>query len=295
MHRKIIALAVVSFVWGVSGGLAQEPAAPEVSAIPAATRTEMDCSGFITLSPVSEDLYVLDGADNDFRGEFRQFGTGEYVYLKSRTGLGFAVGSEYSVVRRADEPFYRGIVDPAGPRPLSSMGNISWYAGQRWSIRSLGRPYEDVGRVKVLTNTPHGAVAEVTFACGPIHPKDLVVLQQAREIPQYTRSERLDRFALPNGKMVGAITAARDNGAILGEGTVAYINLGREDGAAPGQRYRIFRIFRENLDRGLKALPETPRETVGELVILSIAERSSVAIVTQSQREIALGDGIELQ
>jgi hypothetical protein len=255
----------------------------------------MDCSGFITLGAVSTDLYVLDGADNDLRGEYRQFGTGEYVYLRSRTGLAFAVGSEYAVVRRADEPVSRGLVDPSGPRPLSVMGNVSWYPGQRWSIRSLGRPYEDVGRVKVVANTPHGAVAEVTFACGPIYPKDLVVPYQARAIPQYTRSARLDRFALPNGKTVGAITAARDNGGILGEGTIAYINLGREDGAAPGQRYRIFRIFRDVLDRGLKALPETPRETIGELVVLSTEEKSSVAIVTQSQREITLGDGIELQ
>jgi len=183
----------------------------------------------------------------------------------------------------------------AGPRPDALMGNISWYTGQRSSIRSLGRPYEDVGRVKVVANTPHGAVAEVTFACGPLTPKDIVLPYQAREIPTYTRSATLDRFTLPNGKMVGAITAVRDHGGVLGEGTIAYINLGQSDGTTPGQRYRVFRIFRESIDRGWKALPETPRETIGELVILSAQEKSSVAIVTQSRRDISLGDGIELE
>jgi hypothetical protein len=277
VYRKLIALAGVSLLLAVTRGLAQEPAA-EAAAIPAATQSEMNCSGFIAGSPVSTDLYVLDGADNDFRVAGRQFATGDFVYLSSRTGVAFAVGNEFSVVRSAKE-----------------LMRIKWYEGQGGSVRSLGSAYEDLGKVKVISLSPHGAVAEVTFACSPIVPGDIVLPYRARAIPQYTPRAQFDRFVLPNGKLAGAITAAANNAGTVGTGRIAYINLGREDGVSPGQRFRIFRIFREQIGGGFWAAPETPRETLGELIILSTQDRSSVAMVVSSRREITLGDGIELE
>jgi hypothetical protein len=277
VYRKLIVLAGVFLLCAVTRGLAQEPAA-EAAAIPAATQSEMDCSGFIAGSPVSTDLYVLDGADNDSRTDVHQFSAGDFVYLRSRSGGGFAVGNEFSVVR-----------------PAKELTRTKWYEGQGGSVSSLGTLYEDLGKAKVIRVTPHGAVAEVTFACGPISPDDIVLPYQARVIPQYTPAAQLDRFALPNGKLAGAITAAANNAGALGKGRIAYVNLGREDGVSPGQRFRIFRIFREQTGEGFWASPETPRETLGELVILSTQDRSSVAIVVSSTRDIALGDGIELQ
>ncbi len=277
MHRKVLILAGVLLLVTATSAPAQETMGTEPAAIPAASRSEMDCSGFITGTSLSKDLYVLDGADNDFREPVRQFATGDFIYLRSRSGQGFAVGTEYSLVRSAKE-----------------LNRIQWYPGQGGSIGSLGKAYEDLGRARVLSVTPFGAVAEVTFACNAILPGDLAVPYHVRTIPEYTPSADFDRFALPNGKLVGAITAARNNGAVLGEGRIAYINLGEEDGARVGQRFRIFRIFRENVDRGFRALPEAPREVIGELVILSVEARSSAAMVTKSIRDISLGDGIEL-
>ena len=277
MYRKLILLAGVLLLLAVTRGLAQEPAA-EAPAIPAASQSEIDCSGFISGSPVSTERYVFDGADNDFHSPVHQFAAGDFVYLRSRTGGGFAVGNEFSVVRSAKE-----------------LMRVKRYEGQGSSVRSLGSAYEDLGKVKVIRMTPHGAVAEVTFACGPIRPGDIVVPPQARVSPQYTPAAQFDRFVLPNGKLVGAITAAANNASTVGTGRIAYVNLGREDGVRLGQRFRIFRIFREETGEGLWAFPETPRESLGELIILSTQERSSVAMVVSCTREIALGDGIELE
>lgn len=278
MHRKLLILVGVSLLLGVTGLFAQEAAETQLAPIPAATRSEMDCSGFIAGTPVSTDMFILDGADNDFREPLHQFGTGAFVYLKSGSGATYSVGTEYSVVRSAKE-----------------LLRIKWYPGQGGSVRSLGRAYEDVGRVKVLTNTALGSVAEVTFACGPIRPGDILVPYVQRPIPAYAPTTHWDRFAEPSGTLVGAITAAGNNGGVLGTGRIAYINLGQEDGVSAGQRFRIFRIFREKVSEGFKAFPETPRETIGELVILSTDARASVAMVVNSLREITLGDGIELE
>jgi hypothetical protein len=159
----------------------------------------------------------------------------------------------------------------------------------------MGTAYEDVGKVKVVTVTPQGAVAEVTASCGPIRPNDLAIPYQPRTAPQYTPGAQLHRFAPSNNKLWGIIAAGVGNTAYLGVGSMAYLNLGQSHGVSPGQRFRIFRIFRDVSNAGFRILPETPRETIGELVILSVQEFSSVGMVVQSQREISLRDGVELE
>jgi outer membrane protein OmpA-like peptidoglycan-associated protein len=294
VFRKLLIPVGVSFLLGVTCAFAQEAMNAQSAPVPAASRTEMDCSGFIAGTPLPEDLFILDGADNDSRSEVRQFSTYEYVYLKSRSGATPAEGSEYSIVRRAKSPLFGGS-QPLGEMKLDQLGHISWYPGQMSSIHSLGTMYEDAGRVKVVRNTPFGAIAQITFACGPLYPGDFAVPYKERPIPEYIPTADFDRFAVPNGKMVGAITAGGDHAGVLGDGSIAYINLGNEDGVTPGQRFRIFHIFREGMDRGLKTLPEPPREILGELVVLSVDARASVAKVIRSTREISLGDGIELE
>lgn len=281
MKRALLIFAGVFFLLATASLSAQQAEATSEPApmpsVPAASRSQVDCSGFITGTPIVKDLYVMDGEENETHNPYRMFGTWRNVFLKSRTGQSIPVGSEYSLVR-----------------PAKELMRIKWYPGQGASVRSLGTPYEDVGRVKVTHITQEGAVAEITFACTPISPDDLVVPYQQRPIPEYTPA-KLERYTPESGKQLGAITAAADNAGFLAKGMIAYINLGQEDGAAPGQRYRIFRIVRDPPAGRYRASPDTPRETIGELLILSTQERSSVGIVTGSRREISLGDGVELQ
>jgi len=276
VRLRNLSLVVVFILSASIGILGQETQPAPAAGIPAATRSEMDCSGFITTTAVSKDTYVFEGADNDFHHPQHGWAEGEFVFLRSRSGNNFAVGNEFSLVRSAKYLF-----------------RLNHYDGQSASVRSLGKPYEDVAQVKVTQVTPFGAVAQVTFPCGPINAGDLAVPYRARPIPTYTPLTPLDRFTPPNYKLVGAITAGVGNTAYLGAGRMAYISLGRSDGAAPGQKYRIFHIMRESLSVGLTVPPEPPREIIGELVILSSEENASVAMIVQSTRAVSLGDGIE--
>jgi hypothetical protein len=275
VNRSLFSFASVFFLVATAAAWAQET--PTTPALPAASRSEIECSGFIAGSPVPQDIYVLDGADNDAHSPVRQFAARDSVFLRSRSGVAFTVGAEYSLLRPATQAFL-----------------TSWYDGQRRSIRSLGRPYEDVGRARVTHVTPQGAIAEVTFACGPVNSGDLAVSYQPRAIPEYTPTLTFDRFAGPNGKMVGAITAAQNNHGVLGKGTIAYINLGETDGVRPGQHFRVFRVVRDRME-GFLVFPNTPRESIGEIIILSTQEKASTGMVISSSREISLGDGVELQ
>jgi hypothetical protein len=202
----------------------------------------------------------------------------ESIYLYSRSSRGdLAGGEEFSLVRPAKEIF-----------------RTSRYSGEHWSIHTLGKPYEDVGRGKVAHITPEGAVAEVSFACGPIYPGDIAVPYRPRTIPEYVPAE-LERFALPNGKSLGAITAARNNSASLEAGDIVYLNLGEKDGAKAGQRYRVFYYLQPTTRFTLFAYPPIPRETVGEVVVLSTQEKSSAAIIVNCRRDISVGYGVELE
>jgi hypothetical protein len=239
---------------------------------------------------VPTDVYIFDGADNDFRSPYRQFKPGEYVFLRGVTKGGAGVGSEYRIIRPSTGSLL------GGGAQLPMFGRATWYPGQAGAISSLGQAYEDVGRVKVTAETAQGAVAQVTFACAPIVPNDIAVPFKAREIPVYDPTVTVDRFAVvPEGKKAGAITAAHGNDGALGKGGVAYVSLGETDGVRAGQRYRIFHRDREVMRGGWRLSQTPPTETVGEMVILYTQEKSSVGIVVKIFRDITLGDGVTLE
>ncbi len=286
MSRRVFSLAAVIFLAVTAAALAQD------AAVPVATRSQAECSGFIAGGPESQDIYVKDGADNDYQSYTRQFVQGDYIYLDSFSKAPFSVGSEYRIIRAANEGAYSGFAGTT--MALRAFSRVDMYPGQAPSIRSRGVPDEDAGIVKVTQVTPQGAVAQVTFSCGAIYTSDIAIPFQARPIPTYTPTKTFDRFAPPDGKRTGAITASRANVAFMGIGDVAYINLGSKDGASAGQRFRVFKIFRD-YDYSLLILPSVPRETIGEMILLSTQEKSSVGIIINSTREIAAGDGIELE
>jgi hypothetical protein len=226
---------------------------------------------------VPADITVLDGADNDLESYLRQFAVGESLYLYSRRNARFSVGEQFSLVR-----------------PAKALFRTTRYNGEHWVLRGLGKPYEDAGRVQVTHVTPEGAVAEVSFACGPIYPGDIAVPYQPRTIPEYVPA-KLDRFVLPNGKIQGSIVAARNNFASLGDGEIIYLNFGEKNGARVGQLYRVFYSLPCPGPWTVICHPPIPRETVAEIVVLSTQEKSAVGIIVNSTRDVSVGYGVELE
>lgn len=275
MTKKPLSAAVLWLILPVTVALGQQISSS--SSLPSANPSQADCTGFIAASKVPADIIVLGGANNDQQEFLREFAIGESIYLYSRHQANFSVGQEFSVIRPAKELF-----------------RTTRYGGEHSAVHTLGRPYEDAGRAKVTHVTPEGAVAEVNFACGPIYPRDIAVPYEPRTIPEYEPAE-LNRFALTNGKMTGIITAARNNFAALGTGDVVYLNLGEKQGASIGQRYRVYYNLPLATRLAMFVKPPEPRETVGEIVVLSTQEKSSAAIIVDSTRDINIGYGVELE
>jgi len=255
---------------------AQESRPTSPASVAAASSTQAQCTGFIAETPVPADLVVVGGGDDDFRSVVRQFVKGESVFISSRKGGDVTEGAEYSVVRPAKELF-----------------QTTRYQGQRWDMRKLGKPYEDVAKVKVTHVAAEGAVASVTFSCGPIVPGDTLMPFKPRPIPEYTVSQPLDPFSpLDKNKTNGRITASHNNFGFLGAQTIVYLNLGERDGNTPGKKFRIYKVLPPEAT-GFLTKQQTPPETVGEAVVLSVRPKSCVAIVVSSYREISAGDYVE--
>jgi hypothetical protein len=270
---------------------AQAEAATAALPVPAATQGEIDCSGFIAESRVPGHVHVLDGDDNDLRFPYHEWLPGHNVFLRGRIDKKRGIGTEYRLVRPAGGVFLGGLLG-GDLEPMHVFSHPVWYPGQSWSIRSLGFPYEDVGIVRVIAITPRGAVAEVTFACGAVARGDIAIPFKAREIPTITPGPPPEPFApVPGKSLKGAITAAADNDGVVGTRSRVYINLGEADGVRVGQRFRVFNVDWDT-EGWLKAPPETPPETKGELVIILTRDYSSVGIVEFATREIYLGDGV---
>jgi len=277
LRTRTLSVAALWLVFPVAVALGQQT--PSASPVHAATPSQADCTGFIAKTHVPTDVIVRDGANDDLREAIRQFAIDDSIYLYNRHKGNFSVGEEYSIVRPATLSF-----------------RTTRYSGEHWAVHALGTPYEDVGRARVTHVTPQGAVAEVSFACGPIYPGDIAVLYQPKPIPDYV-PEKLDRFPLPNGKIQGKITAARRNFASVGQGDVVYLNFGEKKGAQVGQRYRVYYVPAAAAfgHRALLGYPPMPRETVGEIVVLSTQEKSAAAIIVSCTRDINVGYGVELE
>lgn len=274
MSKRILSVAFAWLVIPVT--LAPGQQAPATSPLPAATLSQADCTGFISARMVPAEIIVISGVDNDLESSIRQYTVGDSLYLCS-CGARFSVGQQFSLVRPAKELF-----------------RTTRYEGEHSTLRKLGKPYEDVGRVQVTYMTPQGAVAEVRFACGPIYPGDIAVPYQPRIVPSYVPT-KLDRFALANGKIQGTIVAARNNFASLANGDIVYLDLGKNNGAKAGQLYRVYYRLPRPGHWTITTPPPLPRETVAEVVVLSTQEKSAVGMIVNSSRDVYIGYGVELE
>lgn len=277
MRRTILAFIVVFLAVSVGKAQTRETGAVSPETIPTATRSQADCTGFIAESAVPHDLFVVGGADDDFHSVARQWVTGESVFLSRQKGEGdIAMGAEYNVVRPAKELF-----------------RTMHYQGEGSELRKLGKPYEDVAQVRVTHVNPQGVVAEVTFSCTAVQHGDILLPFQPHAAPGYAISKPLDHFLpLDPTKMQGRITASRNNFGFFGHDTVVYLNLGQGSGTQPGMRFRVYKVLQPEAT-GTVARQRTPEETIGEAIVLSVEEKSSVAMIVSSYREISAGDYVE--
>jgi len=265
----------------LNAGSAASPPAP------LGAESDIYCSGYV--GGLDESFpYSIVGSEYDVLTP-RSVGNGTYV------GGARDVGT-YGVVNTAKYGLSTGdIVYLDGGRERGMMpGQLFTVVQPNREVihpvdgRLFGRYYRYLGRVRVLSVQERTAIAELVHACDPIAVGARLAPFQAEPVPLGRRTAmRPVNYQAAAAKLAGAptIILSKDDIVSLGEDHVVYIDRGSEADVTPGDVYTIYRLNR----------PGLPPVVLGELAILSVHPRSSVAKIVRSRYEIFVGDRLDIK
>lgn len=267
------------------------------------TPDDVYCSGVVTSESVPLDNYVVTGEESNYK---IMFDPGDFVFINKGSKQGVKPGDEFFVIRSVADPY-----------------NIEWTKWENAILRKMGTLWEDEGRVKVETVRADVSIARIEHACDSIQRGDTILPFVERPMPPLKAAENFDRFAAPNGKALAMVITDKKFQAAAGREDVVYVNLGAAQGVKVGDYFRIFRYqgthetvyqtpryeFDQENKTGLKdvnivgfgSVPKkwnwenTPRESLGEGVVLRTGPNSATVMITFSLREIYPGDYVELE
>ncbi len=267
------------------------------------TAADIYCAGFITKDRIPDANYVNGGLQSPASTKYQN---GELIYL---AGSGYQAGQLYSIIRE-----------------LRDINEYELYPGQRKVLAGAGRPYGDIGRVRIVDTRSHSAIAQVEFSCDPINPGDVAVPFVEKPSVAFRAPGHFDRFAPANGKLSGRIVLGKDFDGELGTGMKLYMNLGSNQGVKVGDYFRVVRSYTATLQDPVDSLsyftgtsedtqmrPPTieagrltrtngvnihvgdlPRRAVGEVVVVNVTPTASSAMVVFALEDVHAGDGVEL-
>jgi len=190
--------------------------------------------------------------------------TGDIVYLDGGRSRGLSAGLLFTAV------------EPARPILSPLDGEV------------MGRLYRYQGRVRVLSVQEDTAIAEIVHSCDSVLVGARLMAFEPEPVPLgRPTGMRPVNFPAAAEKLKGSpmVVYAKDDILALGEDHIVHINVGEDQDVTPGD---IFTIYRENR-------PGLPPVVLGELAVLSVHPRFSVAKIIESRYAVHLGDRIDLK
>jgi hypothetical protein len=152
--------------------------------------------------------------------------------------------------------------------------------------KPLGRFYGYVGRVRLLSVQEETAIAEIVHSCMPVRVGAALTPYRPEPVPLARRTlsagvnDPVSPAVLEAAPM---IIRSERNLVTIGRDHLVYLDLGEQAGVTPGDIYSIYRLNPKG----------HPPVVIGELGILSVKERSSVARVLESRYAVYIGDRVD--
>lgn len=300
--KRIVLAALVVFAMAAWAQSQQAPPAAETQtsmAKPlqsegALTYSDLYCAGFITKEMVSKTNLIAGGT---YSPEQTQFTRGGVVFV---SGAGMQEGQEYSVLRELHDP------DRYEP-----------FVGAFAAVASVGQPYAELGRLKVVALRGPSAVAEVEFSCQNMTLGDIVVPYK-EHVPVSLRAPMaFERFPANSGHLTARIVMAREFDAEVGMGQKVYLDAGTNKGVKVGDYFRVVRGYDPAKLNAIDAMsnkapigedtqkvpgqlsPEMaknlPTRALGEMIVINVTQSSATAMITRSLEDIEVGDYVQME
>jgi hypothetical protein len=251
---------------------------------PLGYESDVYCFGYLAASPESFSGRIM-GAENI--AEQIDFIDHDLLYVDGGHDRGFEVGGEYWLITPEQEVLH----------PVSGQ--------------SLGRFHQYRGRGMIAHVEARSSIMRVTQSCTDIplgsylKPFEPVPIPLGRKTPLVVAGDP------PSGRVTGHIIFTPEGIVSLGADHTILVNLGHAEGVEAGDFMTVYRYARgrpagrEIGDVGanwvkvkespLAGAAEVPRTYLGELSVLFVGERWSVARITDVHRLIEVGDEVELK
>jgi hypothetical protein len=276
-------------IMGLTAGLAHAQLANN-----SPTENDMYCSGVVSTDKVPTDTYIISGEESDQRILYKE---GNLVFINKGAKQGVKVNDQFSVTRAVSD----------------QQMAIEWVKWQRSINTAMGTDWADLARLRVVNVQENTSTAEVIKACDYVQRGDIVLPFAPRPAPQYKPEAKFDIFAPPSGKAKAMIAAKLRFGVQLGAGNIVYVNLGAKQGVQVGNYFRVFR-YQDNHHSSVYEIPKAdymtfgygsapkpygwsdlPRDILGEGIVVRVGPNASTVLLTHSERDIYIGDYVELE
>jgi hypothetical protein len=273
------------------------------------------CAGFIQTGKFDTSLEIVGG---DEEGETRHYEQGDYVYISGGSAKGVEVGDEYSIIR------------PRGKMhsPFSNKGKLGVYT-QELGLLEVIEVRSDVSVAKIILACDDVLLGDLLRPgddrVSPLKRPDdvmerfaepngksvgrIVLARDGQETVTKDQIVYIDLGAEDNVKTGDYFTIYRPLGKkeifpFTNNETANSKDLGYESFHYRGGKFsnQTPRKGGENgtgdvvtTDKAKSGRPKNLRKVVGEVVILSVKERTATAVITRVIQEIHPGDFVELQ
>lgn len=228
--------------------------------VPAIEEVALQCAHYILQDPEDVSLYVVGSEQGATKIAFAER---DVLYLNRGSNAGIKAGDLYT------------------------LQHASYEVKHPETGRRVGRKIETTGWGRVILVEENSATLMVEQSCQDIHLGDYVKPLVKVSVPLITRRAPADRLTPPTGKAQGAIVDIGDDSMIAGENQLVSINLGTEHGIAPGNILTVFKVMYPG--------QPTPRNVLGEIVVVAVQARTSTARVLYSSDAMMNGDRVELR
>ena len=187
---------------------------------------------------------------------------GDIIYLDGGRARGLSPGQVFTAIEPREAVFH----------PLTRQ--------------PVGRYYHYTGRVRVLSVQQDTAIAEIIQACDPVLVGEQLRLFEPEPVPLgRPTAMRPVNYPAPAEKLQSSpvIVFTQDKLVSLGEDHVVHIEGGEDRGVTPGDIFTVYRLNRDGL----------PPVVIGEVAVLSVHRRTSLAKIIESRYPIFIGDRLE--
>ncbi len=227
---------------------------------PVSEPATLQCAQYIAPGGEDDSLELIGTEEGSSKNAF---GDRDILYMNKGSNAGVKTGDVYS--------FHHRSYDVKHPE----------------SGKKLGTKIETTGWGRVVLVQENSATIVIEQACADVHLGDYLKPFEKLNVPLIVRRPPANRLTRPSGKAHGYVVDIQEDPMIAGTGQIVSLDLGSQDGLAPGSVLTVFRIMYPSVP--------TPRNVLGEVAILTVRDRTATGKIIDSRDAIMVGDEVELR